>query len=173
MNSLEIQIVKPKKLWYDIHDIFLNLFVASTGTAIILFILISNLNEYLLVLPVILILGLTFVQRRRFGWIIKNYTIIGRLRLSDDVIEEIVNDQKTTYYIKDLERIKYKHQFYQNHNSGFRLGKQTFSGIGFIELKLVSSEFISIDFILINQAEFDNLNLRIRKWKENGLSVWT
>jgi hypothetical protein len=117
----------------------------------------------------IYILYIIFIDKRKYGWWLVNYEVIGSLFLTNESIEIEVNGLKSTYKINELKKIQLKENFFQNYT---RMRDIIHDGIGSILIDNGINKNL-VFFVLENKSELESLHALKVEWKKLGLSIWT
>jgi hypothetical protein len=170
-QSLKIKLIKKKRHWYDIGPLAFRYIPAFLISIIISFLAFNGYNYVFLYILLILIylLYILLIDKKKYGWWLVNYEVIGSLLLSNEFIEIEENGVKSSYKINQLKKIQLKENYFQNYS---RIRDIIHDGIGSILIdNKIDEKFVF--FLLQNESDLEALHALKSKWKKLGISIWT
>lgn len=173
MNTLKLnlKLIHPKWVFYDLGEFGFRTLIAFIMIAFVLLARELGLNMFLIVLLMfVLMYSLAFFLKRRNGWWIKNYSIIGEIELSENSVR-VIHKKIETFHLVNHRMIRLKHDYFQNYRSSGRDASRT--GIATLCFKNEEGIEKCYSFLVTTETEYE-LFLAIRdSWKKNGISIWT
>ncbi|HUH73829.1 MAG TPA: hypothetical protein VLZ75_05420 [Chitinophagales bacterium] len=170
-TNIKIKLIKRKKIWYDIGP-YAFLYIPAILISLLVTYFVYNDYNFGIVNFLFISIYLLYIfllDKKKYGWWIKNYEVIGEICLSNEVIEIQENGIITTYKINELRKIHLKEDFYQNYTA---MRDIIHNGIGSIILDN-GYDKRKVFFLLVNKSELESLHALKSEWKRNGLSIWT
>ena len=171
-NPLNIKVIEKKKIFYDIGPYGFKFIPPIVIGLLITFLGLHGYNFTVVYIPAIFIYFISyfFLFRKMYGWWLVNYTIIGKLEVSEDSISIEKHNFSKIFKIKDLQKIQLKLNNYQNYS---RMRDIIYDGIGTIQIDYGEIKTPIIFFLIESKEQYEIFNEIKLHWKNDGLSIWT
>jgi hypothetical protein len=148
-------LVEKKRLWYDLPNFTLYIIQFTVSLSCLWLHFILKMETFLCVFLMFVTVVISgSILRRRFGWIINNYVVLGTLSLDVNAIKIKKSDENwVEFEVGILRQIYVDTNYYQNCTD--KTG--TYSGIGTIKLYQNASAMSEFNFILYDRIQYEHL----------------
>jgi hypothetical protein len=169
---LNIKVIEKRKIFYDVGPYGFKFIPPIVIGLIITYLGLHGYNYSIVYITVIFIYFISyyFLFGKMYGWWLINYTVIGKLEITEDSISIKKDNFSKTYKIKDLQKIQLKLNNYQNYS---KMRDIIYDGIGTIIIDNGEKKLPVLFFLIESKEQYEIFNEIKSNWKNNGLSIWT